>query len=445
MAIANDDQHEAEIPDGEILATRGGIEDEPTAPRVGRSIHPALAAAFSALDAVAVDWAVLRGAADGTDDEVDLFAAAPGAVRLRTALTAVGFLPLPAIGHTGHRFFRAYDEATDRWFTLDVVADLAFGVGRSLVLEISPEALLARRLDKGNESRLAPDDEFWMLILHDLLDRASIPDAHADRLALLMDDARGDGPIGRAIDSLAGTGTAERLISLVASGDRAAVLAAGPRLRRRWTRVDLAGVLRRRAGHWILARLRKPFTALRRPGIGVTILGPDGAGKSTLAETLRTGFPTPTRTIYLGLYGGGLAGGGLFGLLRRLGRLWRGWLVGRWHRWRGRLVVYDRHALDARVPGRRGGASSRIRRWLLAHAIPSPELIIVLDAPAEVLFARKAEHDVATLEAQRRGYLEIARGFPSAQVVDAERDADLVRREVTSRTWRRLAQGYRGG
>jgi thymidylate kinase len=107
--------------------------------------------------------------------------------------------------------------------------------------------------------------------------------------------------------------------------------------------------------------------------------------------------------------------------------------------------VYDRHALDARIPGSHVGARSRVRRWILAHAIPPPELIVVLDAPAEVLFARKGEHDVATLEAQRGGYAEIAREFAGAQLVDAGRDADLVRRDVTARTWRRLAQGYRGG
>jgi thymidylate kinase len=297
-------------------------------------------------------------------------------------------------------------------------------------------------------SRLAPDDGFWLLLLHDLLDRGGIPDHHADQLARLArpaPDVRAEGQIGMAIDALAGAGTAAELIALVGSGDRPATLAAGHRLGRRWARVDRAGTLRRRASESILRRLRKPFTALRRPGIGVTILGPDGAGKSSLAEALRTGFPVPTRTIYLGLYGAGLAGGGPFGLLHRLGRLWRGWLIGRWHRWRGRLVVYDRHALDARIPGSHSGARSRFRRWILAHAIPSPELIVVLDAPAEVLFARKGEHDIATLEAQRAGYAEIARGFAGAQLVDAARDADVVRRDVTGRTWRRLAQGYRGG
>jgi len=446
MAIANDAQHDGDVP---AMAGDAGKTPEKLdagfAAGTGGSVHPGLAPAVTVLDAAGVSWAILRGSLDGSESEVDLLVGAAAAGKLRALLAPAGFYRLPAIGHGGHRFFRAYDEGTDRWFTLDVVVDLAFGPGRSLLLPVAPEAVLTGSVRDERGSRLAPDDAFWLLLLHDLLDRAGIPDHHADQLARLVVDARADGQVGRAIDRVAGDGTAHQLIAVVASGNRAATVGPGRRLGRRWARADPAGTVRRRAAQWVLGRLRKPFTALRRPGIGITILGPDGAGKSSLAEALRTGFPTPTRTIYLGLYGGGLAGGGPLGLVHRLGRLWRGWLVGRWHRWRGRLVVYDRHALDARVPGRHVGMRSRIRRWILAHAIPPPELIVVLDAPAEVLFARKGEHDVATLEAQRRGYAEIAGRFAGAQLVDAARDADLVRRDVTARTWRRLAQGYRGG
>ena len=121
--------------------------------------------------------------------------------------------------------------------------------------------------------------------------------------------------------------------------------------------------------------------------------------------------------------------------------MWRGWLLGRWHRLRGRLVVYDRHALDARIgkPGRT--AKARVRRWILGHAIPEPDLVLVLDAPAEVLFARKGEHDVATIADQRQGYLDLAGRLRHAQIVDVSRDADAVRRDVTARIWRRMTAG----
>jgi hypothetical protein len=41
--------------------------------------------------------------------------------------------------------------------------------------------------------------------------------------------------------------------------------------------------------------------------------------------------------------------------------------------------------------------------------------------------------------------MDIARTVSGAQLVDAARDADLVRRDVMARTWRRLARGYRSG
>jgi thymidylate kinase len=107
------------------------------------------------------------------------------------------------------------------------------------------------------------------------------------------------------------------------------------------------------------------------------------------------------------------------------------------------VVVFDRHGLDAAVAGRRsGGAASRLRRRLLAGALPAPDVLVVLDAPAEVLLARKGEHDVATLEAQRARYRRLAER-PGAALVDATGDPEAVRREVTDLVWRRWTAGWR--
>jgi thymidylate kinase len=92
--------------------------------------------------------------------------------------------------------------------------------------------------------------------------------------------------------------------------------------------------------------------------------------------------------------------------------------------------------------GSRGRAVTRLRRRLLAGALPSPDVLVVLDAPAEVLRARKGEHDLATLQAQRDRYRALA-GRPGAVLVDATADADAVRREVTDVVWRRWTAGWR--
>jgi thymidylate kinase len=105
------------------------------------------------------------------------------------------------------------------------------------------------------------------------------------------------------------------------------------------------------------------------------------------------------------------------------------------------VVVYDRHAFDAVLAPSRSTPKARLRRWVLLHAIPGPALVLILDAPAELLFARKGEHDVATLDAQRRGYLALAGRLRRAEILDATRDPEAVRRDAVARTWRRLAGG----
>ena len=107
-------------------------------------------------------------------------------------------------------------------------------------------------------------------------------------------------------------------------------------------------------------------------------------------------------------------------------------------------MVFDRHGLDAAATARPArGAAGRARRRLLAAALPTPDVLVVLDAPAPVLLARKGEHDVPALEAQRERYRALAARFGGV-VVDAGRDADAVRRDVTELVWRRWTSRWRG-
>jgi len=407
--------------------------------------HPVVAAAWAALDDAGVRWALLRGRADGRGGDIDVLVDPADAPSLDEVLAAVGFVRLRAIGHADHRFYRTYHEATDRWLTLDVVTELAFGPGAWLALPGAAQALLDVRTRDAEGWRLGPDDAFWALLLHDLLDRREIPSAHGEELGRLVHGARADGSIGQRIDALGGPGSAWRLIGFIGDGATGAGLSDGRRLARRWMRAQPADAIGRRLRQAALRRLRKPHTALRRRGIDIAVLGPDGAGKSTLAASLAATFPVPTRTIYLGLYGAGLARAGRLGFVRRVARLWRGWAAGLWHRLRGRIVVYDRHAFDTLIASTRRSPKARLRRWALLHAIPDPGLVLILDAPAELLFARKREHDVATLDAQRRGYLSLSTRLRGAEVLDATRDPETVRRDAVARTWRRLAGGARRG
>src|SRR5207249_8325723 len=82
-------------------------------------------------------------------------------------------------------------------------------------------------------------------------------------------------------------------------------------------------------------------------------------------------------------------------------------------------------------PGRGRPVGSRIHGFLLERVYPKPDLVIYLDAPAEVLLARKGEGTVELLERRRHDYLEMRHRVKEFAVVDASRPADAVAREVT--------------
>ena len=62
--------------------------------------------------------------------------------------------------------------------------------------------------------------------------------------------------------------------------------------------------------------------------------------------------------------------------------------------------------------------------------LPRPDCTILLDAPAEVLFARKAEGTLELLEQRRQEYLAMQRAIGGCRVIDATRPAAEIQAEV---------------
>jgi thymidylate kinase len=89
---------------------------------------------------------------------------------------------------------------------------------------------------------------------------------------------------------------------------------------------------------------------------------------------------------------------------------------------RSNLLIFDRYIYDLLVDSKRiryGGPA-----WLLrfaARIVPRPNLVILLDAPAEVLWSRKQEVPFEEVVRQREAYLQIARSMSSTIVVNAAR------------------------
>lgn len=205
----------------------------------------------------------------------------------------------------------------------------------------------------------------------------------------------------------------------------------------------------------------------------VAIIGPDGAGKSTVIEGLRHTFPYPMRHIYMGVNPDSLTHmlpttrlinylkrrqpNGTVGqsateiisfgqeyrqdkkrgwkwllhqtktflfITNRIGEEWYRQVVCWYYLQRGYIVVFDRHfyldylAFDFTYPDTEQPLLRRIHDTLIKKTYPRPNLTIYLDAPADVLYARKGESTIETLQQKREAYLSIRQFVPTFHVVD---------------------------
>lgn len=197
-------------------------------------------------------------------------------------------------------------------------------------------------------------------------------------------------------------------------------------------------------------RLTRRF--LQPPGLTVVLCGADGSGKTTAA-----------RGVIDGLAGTFSLGKGrhfhwkppVFSTKRRAARgpataphgepvrnpiasllyfafHWLEFFLGSHLRlrpitFRGGLVVIDRFYYDFFVDQRR--YRLQVPRFLVrwGHAfLRKPDLVLLLDAPAEVLHGRKQEVAPAETERQRGAYLEVVRRLPQGRIMNAAQPVEKV-------------------
>ncbi len=391
------------------------------------------------------DGSRLAELADG--GEVDVLVAPHDLARVARIARHLGFARLRCAGYWPHRFFVGYDPQRDAWIKLDIVTATYYGAQCEAAHEAIGARCLAHRCWNGVAYVPAAADEFLALVLHAVLDKRTIPPPRRDRLQQLCGAwaAHLANPAALA-DCPLQPATALELVRLVQQGRWAELQQLGAQLAGELSRRRLPSSRSRPLQIRLRRKLSRWAAALRPDALSVAILAPDGAGKSTLAHAIRTEFFFPVTTAYMGLYpratrvaGPRRLAGWTFAQ-RVLGQ-WRRYAVARWQQARGRFVIFDRYCYDACIPAASGAGSAlrRLRRWLLAHVCPAPDLVIVLDVPADTMYARKHEHDACFLERQRQHYLRLAQALPQAIVVDGSGTADAVRRCVTAAIWRLFA------
>jgi thymidylate kinase len=409
------------------------------------AVHHRVAAAFTALDDAGVVWALVRGAEDlaRPTGDVDLLVERSAVRRLDAVLAAAGLRRLGVRGHGSHRFYFAYEAADALWIKLDVVTEIEFGRHQELTSSLASGAL-QRRERRAGIWRLSPADEAWLVLLHLLLDKGEVAADRREVALAAVERAPLTAPLAVHLDQRLGAGTAAGVLDTIRAGDTARSRSLAGELARRWAGARRPVVLARRFAGRVVRHL--DLTVPGHPaGTVVAIVGPDGAGKTTLSSSLRRSFPTSTRAVYMGLWRESRwddvlrsVPGGRLG--HRIGRLLRASVAAHAHRLLGRLVLLDRFPQDVLLPGDVDTSlGGRVIGSLAQRLGPDPDLVLVLDAPGELLFARKGEHDPVLLEERRQGYLRLADRFRASVVLDATQPAAAVLAAAVSAIWSRFS------
>jgi thymidylate kinase len=426
-------------------------------------------------DASGIPYCILHGYKDypaRVVSDVDCIIPAeflPGqlATLLRANRDRLGAAVVQWIQHesTANYFVLATHGVSSRWefLAVDISSDYR-GDGR--VFYRGEEVLASRYLDRGFWVP-SPALEFGCYLVKKIAKR-SLGKEHDRRLTDLYkkDPAGCDREIARFW-----RGDHVRLIRSVAgSGQWDVVREHIPSLRVELLWPGTIGDLRSSARYWAADGLRR----LRRwrvpTGVHVVLLGADGSGKSTTLSSLgdalapvfrrvtrnhlapalfhRPGSTTPATSPH-----GRPVRSPITSLAKAVS-----WLVDytlgyyvkvRPGLARSTLVLFDRYFIDALVDPRRyryGGP-----QWVLHlvwSLIPKPDLVILLDAPPEVLRARKQEVSLSETERQQRAYRELVGTLPNGHIVNVAQPLDQVVTAVgtvvldflTSRTVRRLGE-----
>jgi thymidylate kinase len=218
----------------------------------------------------------------------------------------------------------------------------------------------------------------------------------------------------------------------------------------------------------------------------VALIGPDGAGKTTIGRRLEHELPLPVKYVYMGIntaasnhmlvttrlaravkrkLGVDRDQGGPRdptakrkrpnGLVRRAGtaiksalslcnrlaeECYRQLLTWSYTR-RRNIVIFDRHyfpdyyAYDIAGDCGKRSLAQRLHGFFLSRIYPKPHLMVFLDAPPEVLWSRKREGTLELLAQRRLDYLRVGTVVKHFVVVDANRPEIDVAGDVRNVIW----------
>jgi thymidylate kinase len=213
---------------------------------------------------------------------------------------------------------------------------------------------------------------------------------------------------------------------------------------------------------WMGRSARKAFRA--DAGVHIVFLGPDGAGKSSVVQAVNTKLgrifprtqcyrfppsllsrllrrpePPPEKQPH-----GSSPRSFMHSVIRAVCYWFVYYVPGyfltiRLDLARGTLVLHDRHLIDAQVDPRRyryGGPEWLLR--LICWCVPEPHMVLLLDAPAESLQARKQEVPFEESVRQREAYRALVGSIRTGHIIDAGQPRERVAEDVCDIVLRHL-------
>ena len=439
------------------------------APGSDDSLEHRLAELFYALDRLDINYCILRDydrlMVEVREKEIDLLMAAHDLGAVRILLGEMEFYEIPAWGHEPHHFFVTYYPNLGLWLKLDVVTSLRFGKPISALQIDYTDAALRQRIKREIGYSLAPEDEFLILLLKSIINDKELCPKRQRRLSQLYHEFEGNLAIGHRIKERLQqhAGDAVSLVhlsSLFSPGDRTNFSS----IRNTVVRALVFKQPFRTSWRWLysaVALKARPLLFLcRKHGVSIALLAPDGAGKSTLAKSLTNHRHLNARCIYMGsnisCSNVGLPSTAwlqrrkeqtnrskstrsitrLACFVNRMLEQWYRCAIGTYHVLRGRVVIHDRYIYDSWIRPPDTKNYKKFRRLLIDHSCPTPNLVLLLNAPGHLLYARKGEHSPEALENMRQGYLGLQSRLPNLIVVDATRDTQEVQAEVINLIWK---------
>jgi|GEM_PF-2584040 len=374
--------------------------------------------------------------------DIDLLVLNKDLAKLKTILLKHGFILMSGI--YPHIFAFYYLDKLDILIKFDIISKLFFGNKLKLPYPQELERKIIYRRKKYGQKTFyipSPEDELVSLLLHCISDKNSIKSEYGKRLAELTNTKLDALYLNYVFDQLIDSITGSDIVNLLIKCKYDELVSMRKKIRKlRISKMKWGSVI---VTLKILS-MRAKRKLIGRKGLRVALLGPDGSGKTTLANEIAKKKAFNSKYVYMGnnnhilptrrvlklIFGNrnsknnkpksGMRnsnqdatipvkgkGREVIAVLRFVHDLidyyLRYYIYNYLNSKKGWLVINDRYIYDMLL-SRDIVYNLPIVKKIILRFYPAPDFAFILKAPAEIMLIRKGEHTINILNAMEEKY-----------------------------------------